>query len=701
MFDHPAFKGIREIDLWRLVVDGLQQIDEGEYGWLKYDVRERGSVKNALLAYDFMLQHVNEPLTEDSIKEIHALCLKNVEFFKTDSGGRRYRINSGEYRNTTVGFLVKMGWNLTKGGLEELQGIESKDDSTSEHSTEMFRGLSLREREPGKYSVHPSYFARSIDMQQEVGEAIAKEIDQYHDEINSTKNPDEKNKIIIRFTQKIEREVHPFEDGNVRTICLILFNKLRLQNGLRPVILENPNCFDGYTIDQIVEEVERGERNFEAVQNGKPYPGSLSTEEIAEKIANDSELNPWLTISIHRAMSSDQFKIANLLIKTGVNINALDEYRNIPLTIAAYYGYIDVLHLLLEQKNVEINKKGQFGGTALYWAAYSNNEKAVKLLIENGADPSIPSALGDLPIQVTKSEACKELLSKKKLDVEELSDNMLLKRFREELPEIRKKLKQPYTATFGAKAYATNDSRTLGIINALLSEIAISRLSIDMLLFMHFSLKILESEILFREKLSSAIIECINNYDLRSPIQSEYGPKLAVDDLIDRLKKLNSAKDFTEINSNKIQPLIDELKCISIYRKYYWSPRELNEESIEYIFQHEKLAKTFFGDAHTLMKKVYLLPKDKKSKIIEGVLKQDELAMACLSKGNDLMEIGKIFPEHGKAIIEYVLKHADVAEACLKDSNYHDKLRQIFPDQWNDISKHIGELKQPKRKISR
>jgi Ankyrin repeats (3 copies) len=56
----------------------------------------------------------------------------------------------------------------------------------------------------------------------------------------------------------------------------------------------------------------------------------------------------------------------------------------------------------LYNAGLDINAKGDFFVTPLFMAARSKNIEMVKLLIELGADPSLPNCLGDLP--------CKEAL---------------------------------------------------------------------------------------------------------------------------------------------------------------------------------------------------------------------------------------------------------------------------------------------------
>jgi hypothetical protein len=55
---------------------------------------------------------------------------------------------------------------------------------------------------------------------------------------------------------------HLFDDGNARTIGLLVVNKLLLENGLRPAMMEDPNRFDGFSTDELVAEIKQGQATF-------------------------------------------------------------------------------------------------------------------------------------------------------------------------------------------------------------------------------------------------------------------------------------------------------------------------------------------------------------------------------------------------------------------------------------------------------
>jgi hypothetical protein len=99
--------------------------------------------------------------------------------------------------------------------------------------------------------------------------------------LNDIMQPADKLRRIIHFITELER-LHPFPDVNCRTICIFLLNRELMRYGFSPVILEDPNFFDGYAITELCNEVINGMENFRKVKQGQFF--GLSNDEIFEKI---------------------------------------------------------------------------------------------------------------------------------------------------------------------------------------------------------------------------------------------------------------------------------------------------------------------------------------------------------------------------------------------------------------------------------
>lgn len=103
-----------------------------------------------------------------------------------------------------------------------------------------------------------------LGCQDSVVENIEKQLKEicqdYNKNIISAKTEDEKIRIIVTALQRYT-QVHPFNEGNIRTLYVLL-NRLLDDEGLSCTILLDPNRFDCYSTDELVEQVKIGQHLF-------------------------------------------------------------------------------------------------------------------------------------------------------------------------------------------------------------------------------------------------------------------------------------------------------------------------------------------------------------------------------------------------------------------------------------------------------
>ena len=76
----------------------------------------------------------------------------------------------------------------------------------------------------------------------------------------------------------------------------------------------------------------------------------------------------------------------SMLIKNGARLDIKDLQGFTPLHLAAYRGQTECIELLLGTDRSLVNTKSDCGWTALFVASSRGHNKAVSMLIKNGAD---------------------------------------------------------------------------------------------------------------------------------------------------------------------------------------------------------------------------------------------------------------------------------------------------------------------------
>ncbi|KAF1922508.1 ankyrin [Didymella exigua CBS 183.55] len=74
-----------------------------------------------------------------------------------------------------------------------------------------------------------------------------------------------------------------------------------------------------------------------------------------------------------------------LLLQHGTNPNSISIDRQTPLTVAAQYGHLDAVQMLLDEPSTEIALRGKSGRSALLFAAANGHLEIVDVLVERGA----------------------------------------------------------------------------------------------------------------------------------------------------------------------------------------------------------------------------------------------------------------------------------------------------------------------------
>ncbi len=117
--------------------------------------------------------------------------------------------------------------------------------------------------------------------------------------------------------------------------------------------------------------------------------------------ADVNAMNQFGATPMSVAAENGDAEIIRLLLKAGVSANAPNREGQTPLMGVARTGRIDAAKLLLDAR-ADPNARENWGGqTALMWAASQSQPAMVKLLIARGADPNARGAVRDWQRRMT------------------------------------------------------------------------------------------------------------------------------------------------------------------------------------------------------------------------------------------------------------------------------------------------------------
>lgn len=284
-----AYRGFPTEDGWRMLLDGRHQEVRGEYGF----ENEQGYMAGMLNGFTRMLESVrkHEPLTPELFQTLHDTCTSKVysKGVVTEDVPREgalkqgYRTDDGS--NVGVGFPFKRatlggepprytGGTTTPEGRAELEErIAAERTATDRLNAQERERATAEGREPKIiepfFEIMPGVrdAPDKLWCNKRSAEACSARVDgivkAYEREIAAA-GGDETAKLraIARCCQDLDQS-HVFEDGNIRTVAFLVMNKLLAENGLSPAILAEPNCFDGFSIDQLVTEIRAGQATFQ------------------------------------------------------------------------------------------------------------------------------------------------------------------------------------------------------------------------------------------------------------------------------------------------------------------------------------------------------------------------------------------------------------------------------------------------------
>ncbi|NNM59128.1 MAG: Fic family protein [Legionellales bacterium] len=296
------FENYNSNSLWKLLIDGNRQETSGSMG---FDKREPGYLKGMFAGLNFILSTLDGELSAGFLIKLQNVCTAPVSTIQMYEVYENSQILIKEQplkldpelkdtENTFNLIFSGLHQNATEDGVKEIfEEILKKDSGyyfnkagTVENITHDSPGLPenlLSTLKEGNWVV------ASHQSAEELTEQINLIFSNYNQDIKNSIDIDDKIHAIAQCIHSLE-VLHPFLDGNCRTIVVLLINKLLIEQGLCPAILENPNRFDAYSIDELCIEIKNGMDLFNSYKNNDAINLPSGMEEDVVVYVNKNEV---------------------------------------------------------------------------------------------------------------------------------------------------------------------------------------------------------------------------------------------------------------------------------------------------------------------------------------------------------------------------------------------------------------------------
>lgn len=251
-------------EYWRLLMDGRHQTDNNKH----FFDRSKGYMGSMMAGLNHIVDPVGAPLTPDYLQRLHTVSTTSVtKEMRTDDG-----IPLGKNMFQLAG-VVKQAPNVwgvcssfTPDGMNELRAIRQDLQAHLPLGAPEFFSDATAQADSSRADVQAWRAGNPLDpdLPGTVRALVQYATDRGNLEIAAATTEDGKLGAIIDTCRRLG-SIHPFEDANGRLMMFLVLNKLLVDNGLSPTILQDQGFMIGKSRDELIALIKTGQGNVTAM----------------------------------------------------------------------------------------------------------------------------------------------------------------------------------------------------------------------------------------------------------------------------------------------------------------------------------------------------------------------------------------------------------------------------------------------------
>lgn len=436
--------------MFQFFVDGsMHAKEQGDVGFEK---REPGCMSAFYNAFNFAIRNIDKKLDLELILNIHRLASEKVNgVFGVLTPGKFRTSNMDAFRVPYERF-TKAGIMSFMASAEEAKIGELTGYSTRGHSLTFKLKDEFVQRLLDSNAIEPNLnLFPPFDNEKDILARANFLIEELESKLANAQagNNDDIIKAIVHFVRFMEL-LHPFPDANGRVFVNVILNFLLIQNNFLPVTLYEPNIFDLYSDDELVDAIKDAiSHTLFTLKNPQhplfgyvaPIKANAQIEIIKATISSAVDQNQSKAsidkyiLDLESYLDTVWDKKFNLhrFCATG-EIDKLKQYSDdelksnctliAPEFVAPLYKGLAPLHIACKLNNEEtiyyllnidkkiINQKDFYGNTPLYYAIQNKNYPLVKNLLDSGAQLDVKNEKAESPADWAVKYGTPEIFNK-------------------------------------------------------------------------------------------------------------------------------------------------------------------------------------------------------------------------------------------------------------------------------------------------